>query len=235
MGAHVDPRELVLRTLEILQLHAPCATQEAKETKHEAPSVFRKHSTWKPGAPWPSKTGMLCWHCCHAIPEQPIPMPVKYDSARNVFTVTGAFCGFPCIKTFNSERNSYLRATNANTITLFHKRWTGVLTHIKGAPPRMALQAFGGWLSIEEFRNSEKVSTSLLPPKMLPLEYIFEQQAAQASGRIAPVQNLSTTVDFKDVTTKNENLKLKRSKPLQVNRNTLERTMGINMMMQLVS
>ena len=228
-------RALVLRSLEVLQLCA-VAREAARQAAHEDAlrPVFKKHSTWRTGQPWPRSSALLCWHCCHDFETPPIPLPLGYDSHRDVFTVTGTFCSFSCVKTYNAERNTYLKDTNATTITLFAKRWTGKLAHTRSAPPRLALSAFGGWMSIEEFRDASAAAPPLrlLPPKMLPLEYILEQQVAgRLAARTPNTHNLGTSVDFKDAATKNETLKLKRNKPLQKERNTLERTMGINVMM----
>lgn len=234
-GQAADARDLVLRSLEVLQLCAVARGEAAKKAHEDAVRpVFKKHSTWKPGQPWPRSSPLLCWHCCHGFDTPPIPMPIAYDSHKNVFTVTGTFCSFACIKTFNAERNTYLKDTNATTISLFAKRWTGTLGHTRSAPPRLALSAFGGWMSIEEFRDvtADAPPLRLLPPKMLPLEYILEQQvASRLAAWSTTTHNLGTSVDFKDIATKNETLKLKRNKPLQKGRNTLERTMGINVMM----
>jgi hypothetical protein len=228
-------RDLVLRSLEVLQLCA-VAREAARQAAHEdaVRPVFKKHSTWRTGQPWPRETTLLCWHCCHNFQTPPIPLPLGYDPHRDTFDVTGTFCSFACVKTFNAERNTYLKDINATTITLFAKRWTGTLAHTRSAPPRLALSAFGGWMSIQEFRDATATAPPLrlLPPKMLPLEYILEQQVAgRLAARSTKTHNLGTSVDFKDTATKNETLKLKRNKPLQKERNTLERTMGINVMM----
>ncbi len=228
-------RDLVLRSLEVLQLRV-AASGEAVKKAHEdiVRPIFKKHSTWRAGQPWPRSTHLLCWHCCHGFDAPPIPLPVAYDPHRDAFTVVGTFCSFACVKTFNAERNTYLKDTNATTITLFAKRWTGKLAHTRSAPPRLALAAFGGWMSIDEFRDvsADAPPLRILPPKMLPFEYMMEQQiASRLATRSGATHNLETSVDFKDIATKNETLKLKRNKPLQKGRNTLERTMGINVMM----
>lgn len=178
----------------------------------------------------PPRGGTLCWYCAHPFEGRAYPMPIKYDDRRDLFYVTGAFCGFPCMKRFNSERDSYLKHTNATTISLFVKRCLGRVTPVRSAPPRCALAAFGGTMSIAQFRGATQ-NWQIVPPKMVSVDTVVEHQR---NSRVKPKPaNLTTAVDFKDVQVKNETLKLRRHKPLQKDRNALERTMGINQLLQL--
>lgn len=166
-------------------------------------------------------------------------MPIKYDDRQDVFHVTGTFCSWACMKAFNWESSSYLKSVNANLITLFHRRCTGTLRHIRPAPPKQALAVFGGTMSIEEFRRAPEnpVEYAVLPPRMIVHHHAIQEtrlSVADDTGRAEKKQNLDTVVCFKDVPTKNETLRLKRPKPLQHNRNLLERTMGINALGALV-
>lgn len=188
---------------------------------------------------YPSRTDQWCWYCCHPFDTQPLPMPVAYDPKLDVFRVTGNFCSFACMKAYNGESTSYLKHANTNNIMLFHKRCTGQLEHISRAPPRVALAVFGGHMSIEQFRAASQrpLTYCVLPPKMI-LEkqtvHEIERYSVTTSSegkmvvarRERPPPDLGAAVTFKDVSTKNEPLRLKRPKPLQ-NNNSLERTMGI--------
>ena len=179
---------------------------------------------------WPATTDTWCWYCCHPFDGPPLPMPIKYDDRRDIFHVSGTFCSWPCMKKYNGESTSYLKAVNATTITLFHKRCTGVLASIKPAPPRIALRVFGGSMSIDEFRAASAGNTTLhtLPARMIMHHASLEETTSKPRGK---VQDMKETICFKDVSARNETLRLKRPKPLQNNRNTLERTLGINAMM----
>lgn len=191
---------------------------------------------------WPLRTDQWCWHCCHPIPGQPLPMPIRHDDRRDIFHVTGEFCSWACMKASNSASSSYMKSVISNYITLFHRRCTGVMKGIRSAPPRQALRVFGGTMSIEQFRAASEGDTQyfVLPAKMIVHHrVVHEQQAcrrAHASAaslqakRAAP--DLAQVVSFKDVSTKNETLRLKRPKPLQNNRNLLERSMGIGALVQ---
>lgn len=187
----------------------------------------------RPGAPAPPGD-TWCWHCCHAFATQPLPMPIAYDDRRDSFAVMGTFCSWACMKAFNFESKSYLSAVNANIITLFHKKCTGRLGGIRPAPPRITLREFGGRMSIEEFRaaSNNPVEYVVLPPRMVEHEVVVTERATAAATRTRqnaarPPPDLAAVVDFKDVSAKNETLRLKRPKPLRAATNLLETAMGL--------
>lgn len=185
------------------------------------------------GCSYPTRTDQWCWYCCHPFDTQPLPMPLRHDDRRDIFHVMGVFCSWACMKAYNNESSSYMKSVTANTITLFHKRCTGKLRGIRSAPPRVALKVFGGQMSIDEFRaaSDKPLEYCVLPPRMVVHHHAIQetdlahQPAARKQRQTAP--DLHAVVNFKDVSTKNETLRLKRPKPLQNNRNLLERTMGI--------
>jgi hypothetical protein len=181
---------------------------------------------------WPSSTDRWCWYCCHPFQGTPLPMPTKYDDKREVFHVMGTFCSWSCMKGFNLDSSSYMKPVNANNIALFHKKCTGSLARIRSAPPRQCLSVFGGGMSIDEFRAGHSREYQVLPERMIlhshhTVDEAYLQQRSEQQLKRAAKTDLGAVVTFKDVSTKNEPLRLKRPKPLQHNRNTLERTMGI--------
>ena len=180
------------------------------------------------------KPPVWCWHCCHPFDTQPLPLPIAYDDRRDVYRVMGTFCSWACMKAFNLESRSYLTPAVPNIVTLFRKRCTGALKGIRPAPPRIALRVFGGRLTIEEFRAAAEgaVEHVVLPPRMVEHELVVLQRNAGAATRNRVLAakappDLAAVVNFKDVSTKNETLRLKRSKPLVNTRNQLERAMGL--------
>lgn len=156
-------------------------------------------------------------------------MPTRYDSCRDIFHVMGTFCSWACMKTYNLDSSSYMRHVNATYITLLYKRCTGKLQGIRPAPPRLALKAFGGSMSIEEFRGCEKPMV-ILPPKMIMHRPVIEEIPARLRERPTP-QQLEDTVSFKDSTAQNDMLRLRRPKPL-TSHNLLVRTMGVQILQQ---
>lgn len=189
------------------------------------------------GTPWPASTDQWCWHCCHPFEGQPLPLPVRYDDRQDAFHVMGTFCSWACMKTHNWESASYLKSVVVNNITLFHKRCTGALRPIRSAPPRQALKVFGGLMSIDEFRAAAELPVHYT---VVPDNVIVHNPSMQRSQPGDPLDrsraqrrppDLAASVTFDGVATKNETLRLKRSKPLQHNRNMLEQSMGLSMTM----
>ena len=180
---------------------------------------------------WPTRTDAWCWHCCHPFDTTPLPMPIKYDERLDVFVVTGTFCSWACMKTYNSESANYLKNVISMLVRMFAKRCTGCAAPVRPAPPRVKLRVFGGSMGIEEFRaasaSGSNTAFRVLPPKMIVYESTIEQQDLAPRARRRPC-NKDDTVSFKDVHAKNETLRLKRPKPMQNNKNALERTIGIN-------
>jgi len=184
------------------------------------------------GGNYPVRTDQWCWYCCHPFPGQPLPLPFKHDDRRDVFHVMGTFCSWACMKAYNRDSSSYMKSVTATYITLFHRRCTGELRGVRSAPPRVALRVFGGHMSIEEFRaaSGKPLEYCMLPPRMIVHEQAIQEVDLSQPVRKhkqQPAPDLRAVVNFKDVSTKNETLRLKRPKPLQNNRNLLERTMGI--------
>lgn len=245
MSATIDARALLLRRTDIdaPREEPPGAREEpaAPDGGGGVPGVWLRV---QPGGPrcsvrpvelaradWPRRTDVWCWWCCHPFDTPPLPLPTRFDDRRDVFHVTGTFCSWACMKAYNSNSTSYLKNVTASVISLFHKRCTGTLGGILPAPPRLALKVFGGQMTIEEFRAASAQGRHFctLPPRMILHSQAVEEHARRsAAERRRPAANLSAAVDFKSVATKNETLRLKRPKPLQSNRNLLERAMGIN-------
>lgn len=176
---------------------------------------------------WPASSSCLCWHCCHPFDGPPLPMPIRYDDRLDLFHVVGTFCSWACMKAHNTDSNSYMRHVNATVITLFHKKCTGKLQGIRPAPPRLALQAFGGTMTIAEFRACQQ-NLMILPPKMIMHRPVVEEIPARLRDKPS-TQQMQDSVSFKDATAQNDMLRLRRPKPL-TSHNLLVRTMGVQIL-----
>jgi hypothetical protein len=104
---------------------------------------------------WPSKTKVCCWWCCHQFNNTPCTLPLSYDSYKNTFTFTGIFCSWNCTKAYNFNKNDHKKFERGELITLLVKKMYGITSAItiKSAPFRECLKMFGGYMTIEEFRN----------------------------------------------------------------------------------
>lgn len=116
--------------------------------------------------------GGLCWWCCHEIPGESLGLP--YELKNNQFKTLGQFCTWPCVKAYNIERDKYNTGQCTDLITLYRKRSLGgesLGRPLKSAPNRLCLKAFGGKLTIEEFRRgSEAVVT--LPDEIRSYQHV---------------------------------------------------------------
>jgi len=172
-----------------------------------------------------------CWWCCHPFDTNPLPMPMKYDEIRDVFTVRGFFCSWSCMKAYNYEHTGYRSGIVNGWIGMLRRRSSSEGTtamSIKCAPPRQALRVFGGNLSIEEFRKT-KQSYVILPSNMIhetPNLVVAQDPNKKTAKSVAAANNVA--IDFDNVKAKTEPLRLKRTKPTANHKNTLEKTLGIN-------
>ncbi|KAG1667142.1 hypothetical protein FOA52_004137 [Chlamydomonas sp. UWO 241] len=186
---------------------------------------------------WPSSTSVHCYWCCHEFGDAPYGLPAKL--VDGTYHVLGCFCSLECAMAYNFdsrssvgeiwERNSLLHALAADL---------GIDRVVKPAPPRLALCMFGGHLKIEEFRRftttTERVVHVNFPPMQtlrLQVEELNAREAAQSSrasrettssmaARYIPVDN-ERIKQIKDKMT------LRRTKPVNTNKNTLDRTMNL--------
>ena len=186
---------------------------------------------------------VLCYHCCHPFEGIAIPLPVEYNERTQAWKTTGSCCSWGCAKAWNWDAGSgYRSGIRGQLLTLLRKRMTkpqpGKLTlrqvtahlGIVPAPPRSCLAAFGGTMSIEEFRakSPNGIIVEKLPEKMVPLESIVNERRIEAKRvSTAPGPNLKETVDFADAVQKNETLRLKRPRPMPSSSDVLARTMGL--------
>lgn len=125
-----------------------------------------------------------------------------------------------------------MRHVNNTLITKFHWDSTGMLEKIRPAPPRLALKAFGGTMSIDEFRGCTKTLV-LMPPKMIMHRPTVEEVPARQRNR-PTLQQLQDTVSFQDATAQNDMLRLKRAKPLP-SHNLLVRNLGVQILKQPIA
>ena len=125
---------------------------------------------------WPEKTDIHCWWCCHKFDSCPCTMPTKYDPLRKRFTFTGVFCSWNCVKANNFEMNDHLKYQRSELITLLIQQMYGITKaiNIKPAPPRQCLKMFGGYLSIDEFRNNNSYVESY-KINLLNYNYIYPE------------------------------------------------------------
>jgi hypothetical protein len=129
--------------------------------------------------PWPASSDRLCWWCCHAFDNVPAFLPVRahLDASHGIaaFVFAGNFCSWNCVKGYammlEQRRKApdgchYIGILAFLTVCKTATPCEGAALHEMGlcecvaeyrgiAMPadREALEAFGGTVSIEEFRR----------------------------------------------------------------------------------
>jgi hypothetical protein len=182
---------------------------------------------------WQPK-GHLCWHCCHPFEKDTVvPMPLTYDSRTAIFRVAGEFCSLNCVYAYNRDTGKTGRGYGrgeALAIFQFAKAVTGSASKamaIVASPPRQMLRAFGGWMSIDEFRACRTTYASM-PAKCVLIEQVYHDKMRSESkmrGHISHPINKQTTAAPQS---SGELLKLKGTLPKKKKRKTiLEETLGV--------
>ena len=142
-----------------------------------------------------NKTNINCWWCRYSIPENLLLLgcPIKYHKANQSlgkdehFETEGFFCSFNCVLSYNndvSQHNIRYRETGG-LIYLLYKKLFGFYPYqmnIKPAPSWKILKAYGGDMTIQEFRNTfqkvESLSENAIKNKelFLPSSVMFIEE-----------------------------------------------------------
>lgn len=176
------------------------------------------------GIRWVEKTEVACLWCCHQFTNTPWGIPFKFSNDK--FQLFGNFCMPNCALAYilqNYKDDDYLWEKVALLNLLFFKV-CGQYQNITPAFDKMALKMFGGTLEIEEYRSivgeNEKSYSIEFPPcnTIIPmLEEIYKK---------TNLNNTFIPVDKSRIQVANNELKLKRSKPVVNHKNTLDFCLG---------
>lgn len=189
---------------------------------------------------YPESTDVLCWHCCHSFSGPPIPLPLSYDTSRDVFRVYGVFCSTRCMAGYSRDNRAILPGASNGSIGMavfqFITRWTGHTDpkRIHRAPPRCLLKAFGGYMTLDEFRGGGDCDIVPMPPRCILQEQVFhERQQSKSHIRVGPVWTSRAPLSAPGAASSaGETLKLKRkhqrtNEAPKVKRTILEQALGM--------
>ena len=101
---------------------------------------------------YPSSTTVWCHHCAHPFDGVPIMLPTMRCATSKRYECHGTFCSFNCAKRRALDLNQPRSFEMCALLSALYRCITGVRQRVIAAPPRIALQVFGGTMSIEEFR-----------------------------------------------------------------------------------
>jgi hypothetical protein len=180
---------------------------------------------------WPKATNIACWWCSYNFDNTPATLPIKYE--KGVYFVTGIFCSPECGASWNFNQNVsdtliWKRYSLLNM--LYINMYKNVNLNIKLAPSKELLEKFGGNLSIEEFRKScnnyGRDFKLIMPPVKSIVHSVNEEANIMVKNKIKKF----IPIDKERIKKANEELKLKRNKPLTNRNNTLENCMNLTRM-----
>lgn len=168
-----------------------------------------------------------CFWCCHKFEWTPVLLPVSYDAYKNMYTCEGHFCSPECALAYNYADNKISDSTRWNRHSLLRNLYGDLYRNkfLSPAPPRTLLRMFGGPLDIEQYREYVVGDNHIVLSDLHPVRLLFPSMNVQAPLRdIKKYVSLSTEA----VEKASEQLRLKRSKPVNVNIPTLDMCIGKN-------
>jgi hypothetical protein len=177
---------------------------------------------------WPEETSIHCWWCCHQFNNIPCALPEYYKKEK--FYVYGCFCSFNCCASYNFSKNDDNMWERFSLLNLMYKKlYNQKFTKISLAPPRETLKMFGGYLSIEEFRESLIKNEKTFTVIKHPLISIIPKIEENISHNVKNKNGLSLVNE--NILNKTQNsLKLKRNKPVTNPNNTLQTYMDLKIL-----
>jgi hypothetical protein len=199
-----DNENIYIDNNEIKQLRKKIEELTAKLFKHEKsikPSIVVCEGNSK------------CWWDTHHFDTPPIEMPESYYN--NIFNCTGKFCSWECMMAYNIDINDENISKRTSLIYMQYKKTYNTFKYIKPAPSWKILEDFGGIISIEDFRDNltfNQLDYNYIKPPMI--------------SRISYVEKIPLKKETDDEI-KNDDLILKRSKPLKSSKYSLESIMGL--------
>lgn len=168
-----------------------------------------------------------CFWCCHKFAWSAVVIPVSYDAYKNLYTCEGHFCSPECSLAHIYSDNRLSESTKWNRHSLLRNLYGDLYKErmLSPAPPRTLLRMFGGPLDIEQYREYTYGDNNIVLSELHPVRLLFPSMNVQAPLRdIKKYVSLSTEAIEKA----SEQLRLKRSKPVNVNIPTLDMCIGKN-------
>lgn len=177
----------------------------------------------------PSSTDVHCFWCTHCFEGSPSFLPVKEESS--VYHVYGNFCTPQCGLAYllYEHMDSHVRWER---MALLHRMYRSI-GRLYPAPPRESLTTYGGYYSIEKFREVigvNKLRVDVQVPPMISILGTLDTKPIDFYD--SSLQNTFTqgfSLDrFKAWSEQGGALRLKRSKPLKDRESTLDACINIS-------
>jgi hypothetical protein len=128
---------------------------------------------------WPATTHIHCWYCRLAFTTVPIPVVQQYDSTKKLYDVYGITCSPSCSKSYIMN----MRNNDARTRLMWQ---TKMIVDVFGWPhdkpipvanPWQALDVFGGYMTVEDWRkNRPGITMQIKMPPFVPFHVYTETE-----------------------------------------------------------
>lgn len=168
-----------------------------------------------------------CFWCCHTFDWLPCVLPVSYDAYKNVYTCEGNYCSPECALAFLCGSINISDTVRWNRHTLLNHMYASAYTRkdLSPAPPRNLLRMFGGPLDIAQYRAYTRGTNDIVVSDLPPIRLVFPTMNIQG-----PLRDLKRYVALStDVVEKaSQQLRLKRSRPIHTNIQTLDMCLKAN-------
>ena len=164
------------------------------------------------------KQNTKCLWCKHSFSTLHVEMPEDYYN--DTFYCYGHYCSWNCMMAYNIDLNDTATWKRASLINLMFYKTYGFFKEIIPAPSWLMLEDFGGILEINDFRNLFIVNNKdylVLHPPMITRQLQIEESYKKS---------LPGIVNKIEIFQEND-LALKRTKPIDANNFNLEKTMGL--------
>uniref|UniRef100_A0A6C0JVM5 MYM-type domain-containing protein n=1 Tax=viral metagenome TaxID=1070528 RepID=A0A6C0JVM5_9ZZZZ len=163
----------------------------------------------------------VCFWCCNGFGWTACVLPKFYDTYKNIYIAEGHFCSPECALAYNyadchlSDSSKWLQ--HCLLRTLYSEAYT--TRDLTPAPPRSLLRMFGGSLDIAQYREYTSGDNHIVHSETPPIRLLFPSMNVQG-----PLRDIKKYVCLSsDVIEKaSEHLRLRRTKPVNVNIPTLD-------------
>lgn len=175
----------------------------------------------------PTHTDVACFWCSHTFEGMPCIIPQREE--KGIYRVYGNFCCPECAVAYLLEE-SLDSTTRWERMALLHRIYGAYYNHkrIFPAPARCSLKIFGGPMTIQSYRNTmreRKVRVDIQIPPMVSILGSLDTKPIDFYD-----SSLRTTFSpllQESLPKAEENLRLKRTKPLKDKESTLDSVMNI--------
>lgn len=177
---------------------------------------------------WMRNTDISCFWCCHKFNHTPWGIPIKYNYHTGIFTLFGIFCSPNCALAhlLQNENNTSALWEKVSLLNLLHYKIYETDENIVPAPDKICLNTFGGPLKIEQYRcltlkNNKNYCVNFPPCSMVSPVLEETKKAFNQDSFFIPM-------DKNKINQIQTNLKIKRTKPVNSNKNTLDNVIQIS-------